>query len=63
MDSDGNAMQKPTSIIHYNHSIGNVELIYQDLEGLEALQKSYKWYKKLFLMLVIPCRLAAYKIM
>ena len=53
VDMDGNVIQKPTSIIDYNHNMGGVDLVDQQLDSLDVLRKSYKWYKKLFLMLVM----------
>ena len=61
-DRDGNIIQKPMSIISYNHNMGGVDLMDQQLEGIDALRKSYKWYKKLFLRLVMQCSLSAHKL-
>ena len=61
-DSDGNIIQKPTSIIVYNHNMGGVDRIDQQLDGFDVLRKSYKWYKKLFLRLVMQCTLASHKL-
>ena len=59
---DANIIQKPMSIISYNHNMGGVDLMDQQLEGIDALRKSYKWYKKLFLRLVMECSLSAHKL-
>ena len=48
-DRDGNIVQKPTSIIAYNHNMGGVDIMDQQLDAYEVLRKSYKWCKKLFL--------------
>ena len=61
-DKDGDVIQKPTCINAYNHSMGGVDLMDQELDGLDVLQKSYKWYKKLFLRLVMQCVLLAHKL-
>ena len=61
-DKDGNIIQKPTSIIAYNHNMGGVDRIDQQLDGFDVLRKSYKWYKKLFLRLVMQCALASHKL-
>ena len=61
MDTDGHVMQKP-SIIDYNHNMGGVDLVDQQLDSLDILRKSYKWYKKLFLRLVMQCALASHKL-
>ena len=62
LDTDGNVTQKPTSIIDYNHSMGGVDLVDHQLDSLDVLRKSYKWYKKLFLRLVMQCALASHRL-
>ena len=62
VDTDGDAIQKLTSIIDYNHNMGGVDLVDQQLDSLDVLRKSYKWYKKLFLRLVMQCALASHKL-
>ena len=44
VDTDGNAIQKPTSIIDYNHNMAGVDLVDQQLDSLDVLRTSYKWY-------------------
>ena len=61
-DKDGNDIQKPTCINAYNHSMGGVDLIDQQIDGIDVLGKSYKCYKKLFLRLVMHCALSAHKL-
>ena len=61
VDTDGNVIQKSTSIIDYNHNMGGVDLVDQQLYSLDVLRKSHKWYKKLFLRLVMQCALASHK--
>ena len=46
MDTDGNAIQKPLSIIDNNHNMCGVDLVDQQLDSLDVIIKSYKWYKK-----------------
>ena len=62
VDTDGNVIQKPTSIIGYNQNMGGVDLADQQLDSLNVLRKSYKLYKKLFLRLVMQCTLASHKL-
>ena len=62
VDTDGNAIQKPTSIIDYNHNMGGSDLVDKQLDSLDVLRRSYKWYKKLFLRLVMQCALASHKL-
>ena len=52
-DKEGNIVLKPACIIAYNHNMGGVDIMDQQIDGKEVLQKSYKWYKKLFLRLVM----------
>ena len=61
VDTDENVIQKPTSIIDYNNNMGGVDVVDQQLDSLDILRKSNKWYKKLFLRLVMQCALASYK--
>ena len=44
-DKDGNVIQKPKFINAYNHSIGGVDMMDQQLDGINIQRKSYKWYK------------------
>ena len=53
VDTYRNAIQKPTSVNDYNHNMGGVDLVDQQLDSLDVLRKSYEWYKKLFLRLVM----------
>ena len=62
VNTAGNAIQKPTSIIDYDHNMGGVDLAAQQLDSLGTLRKSYKWYKKLFLKLIMQCALAAHQL-
>ena len=39
-DKDGNVVQKPTGIISYNHNMGGVDMMDQQLEGIDVLRKS-----------------------
>ena len=54
-DRDGNIIRKPTCIIDYNHNMGGVDMVDQQLDAIDVLRKSYKWYKKLFLRLMMQC--------
>ena len=42
-DKDVNIIQKPTCINAYNHSVGGVDLMDQQFDGIDILRKSYKW--------------------
>ena len=53
VNTDGSVIQKPANIIDYNHNICGVDLVDQQLDSLDVLRKSYKWYKQLLLRLVM----------
>ena len=61
-DRDGNIVRKPTCIIDYNYNMGGVDMVDQQLDAIDVLRKSYKWYKKLFLRLMMQCVLASHKL-
>ena len=61
-DKGGNTITKPTCIISYNHNMGEVDMMDQQLDAIDVFSKSYKWYKKLFLRLVMQCSLSAHKL-
>ena len=61
-DRDGNTIMKPSAIVAYNHNMGGIDIMDQQLDGIDVLRKSYKWYKKLFLRLVMQCALSAHKL-
>ena len=42
--------------------MGGVDLVDQQLDSLHVLRKSYKWYRKIFMRLVMQCALAAHKL-
>ena len=46
---DGNIIQKLSCIIDYNCNMGGVDIMDQQLDSIEVLRNSYKWYRKLFL--------------
>ena len=47
-DEDGIIITKPTCIISYNHNMSRVDVMDQQLDAIDVIRKSYKWYKKLF---------------
>ena len=44
VDTDGNAIQKSTCIIDYNHNLEAVDLVDQQGDKWDVLRKSYKGY-------------------
>ena len=61
-DKEGNIVQKSTCIILYNHNMDGVDMMDQQLDGIEVLRKSYRWYRKIFLRLVMQCALSSHKL-
>ena len=61
-DKDGNIITKPTCIISYNHNMGRVDMMDQQLDAIDVLKKSYKWYRKLFMRLMMQCSLSVHKL-
>ncbi len=53
---------KPTCVIDYNRCMGGIDLIDQQLHQVQALRKSYKWYKKVVFRLILQCVLASHKL-
>ena len=60
-DKDQNPVMKPSCIIDYNHQMGGVDLVDQQLHSFHTLRKSYKWYRKLALRLLMQCTMNAHK--
>jgi hypothetical protein len=61
-DKDGNVIKKPLMIIDYNHHMGGVDEVDQQLHAYHTLQKSYKWYRKLAFRLIMQCILNSHKV-
>ena len=61
-DKDGNPVIKPTCVLDYNHSMGGVDLMDQQLQSLLVIRKAYKWYKKLFFRVILQCLLSGHKL-
>ena len=61
-DKDGNAVVKPALIREYNLHMGRVDHINQQLYSVSPLWKTYKWYKKLAIRIVVQMVLNAQKI-
>ena len=54
---EGNLVMKPTMVSSYNTNMGGVDHVDQQLHNIQSLRKSYKWYKKLALWLVMQVTL------
>jgi hypothetical protein len=61
-DKDGNDIRKPTCILSYNNQMGGVDMVDQQLHGIQTLRKTYKWYRKLVLRLIMQCALNSHKV-
>ena len=60
-DKDKNPILKPSCILDYNRQMGGVDLVDQQLHSFHTLRKTYKWYRKLALRLLMQCMLNAHK--
>ena len=61
-DREGNPVLKPGIVKSYNSHMGGVDRVDQQLHNIQSLRKSYKWYKKLALRLVMQVTLNAHKV-
>jgi hypothetical protein len=61
-DKDGNPITKPACVVAYNSFMGGVDLVDQQLDSLHVLRKSYKWYKKVALRLLLVAVLNSHKL-
>ena len=61
-NDEGNPVMKPTMVSSYNTHMGGVDRVDQQLHNIQSLRKSYKWYKKLALWLVMQVTLNAHKV-
>lgn len=56
------AIIKPLCVLDYNAHMGGVDKVDQQLHQIQALRKSYKWYKKIFLRLLLQSMLNSHKL-
>jgi hypothetical protein len=61
-DANGDFIKKPTCVLDYNKEMGGVDKVDQQLHQLHVLRKSYKWYKKIFLRILLQSSLNAHKL-
>ena len=59
---EGHAVFKPEAIKAYNHHMGGVDMVDQQLHNLRTLRKTYKWYRKLAIRLISQAILNAHKV-
>ena len=58
----GQLGRKPICVKYYNHHMGGVDKVDQQLHFQHTLRKSYKWYHKLALWLISQVILNAHKV-
>ena len=54
-DAQGNVIKKPTCVMSYNVKMGGVDHVDQQLHSVTVMRRSYKWYKKIFIRMVMMC--------
>ena len=59
---DGYQIYKPSMVKSYNTHMGGVDRTDQQLHSIQALRKTYKWYKKLAIPLILRSSLSSCKI-
>ena len=52
-NAGGDIIQKTEAIVYYNHKMGRVDSIDKQLNSTQILKKTYKWYQKIFLRILI----------
>ena len=57
-----NDVIKPLAVRSYNLFMGGVDRVDQQLHGIRALRKTYKWYKTLAVRLIMQAALNAHKV-
>ena len=62
IDHDDNIIQKPDAIIYYNKNMGGVDKIDQQLDSINIIRKSFKWYHTVFFRLFSVAMLSSHKI-
>ena len=53
---------KPPMVWYYNAHMGGMDCVDQQFHGIQALWKSYKWYKKLIFCLFLQVSLNSHKV-
>ena len=59
---EGHAVFKPEAIKAYNHQMGGVDMVDQQLHSICTFHKTYKWYRKLAIRLISQAILNAHKV-
>ena len=61
-DAHGDVIKKPSCIMSYNVKMGGVDRMDQQLHSINFMRRSYKWYKKVFMRMMMVCVLSAHKL-
>ena len=61
-DKDDNNIYKPSCVMEYNHQMGGVDLMDQQLHSFKSCRKTYKWPKKVAIHLILLGCLSASKL-
>ena len=61
-DVQGNVVKKPTCVMSYNVKMGGVDCVDQQLHSVTVMRRLYKWYKKIFIRMMMMCVLNAHKV-
>ena len=62
VDRDENHNMKPAMVPSHSVHMSGVDRVDQQLHGIQALRKSYKWYKKLIFRLLLQVSLNSHKV-
>ena len=60
-DKNDNLIMKPTCTIEYNHKMGGIDVMDQQLHTFHTTRKAYKWSKKAVLHMLMPGALSSHK--
>ena len=61
-DHEGYIIQKPEAVIYYNHNMGGVHRMDQQLHSINVVGKTFKWYHTVFFRLLYVALLSSHKI-
>ena len=61
-DDEGNVVRRPSCIMSYKVKMGGVDHVDQQLHSVTVMRRSYKWYKKVFIRVMMTCVLSAHKL-
>ena len=62
VDGQGNIVRKPAAIMYYNTNMEGVDRMDQQLHGIQVLSKTYNWYQKIFVHIIMLSLLNSHKL-